>query len=442
MSTYPRTPLHAWLGRKLGLPTGSEPDAESLAAYQLAKLRHTVSYVRQRSPFYREHLAGLPSDVLSSLADLTRLPFTTSQDLRRHHQAMLCVSQGRVARVVTLSTSGTTAPPKRLYFSDQDIALTLDFFHHGMATMVQPGGRVLILLPGTTPDSVGDLLARALAHMQVTGVIHGPVSDPQAALEQAVGADCLVGIPVQVLAMAEQPGAKDLRGSLNSVLLTTDYVPQSLARRVAAAWGCEVFEHYGMTETGLGAGVDCRAHQGYHLRAADLYYEVVDPAGDALLPPGEEGELVLTTLTRQAMPLLRYRTGDLGRLLPGPCACGGFTPRLERVPGRLANRLDMGGGIWLPMGSLDEALFAVPGLLDYRAALHGEHGRRRLELTVQAAEGGHPTLAAQVTRAVAAVPALGRRLAKGDILLGPMEISTSAWAVDGTGKRSFLRTAD
>lgn len=441
MSTYPRTPLHAWLGRKLGLPEGQEPDAQAMSVYQLAKLRQTLAYARERSPFYREHLAGLPGYVLNSLADLANLPFTMEQDLRRHHQAMLCVSQGRVARVVTLSTSGTTAAPKRLYFSDQDLELTLDFFHHGMSTMVSPGGRVLILLPGTTPDSVGDLLARALARMRVAGVVHGPVGDPGAALNKAMGADCLVGIPVQVLAMAEQPGAKDLRGSLKSVLLTTDYVPQALARRVEAAWGCEVFEHYGMTETGLGAGVDCQAHQGYHLRAADLYYEVVDPASGAPLPPGEEGELVLTTLTRQAMPLLRYRTGDLGRLLPGTCACGGFTPRLERVPGRLSNRLDLGGGVRLPMGSLDEALFAVPGLLDYRAALHGEHGRQRLELRVQAAEGGRPTLAAQVTRAVAAVPALGRRLASGEIILGPMDISANAWASDGTGKRAFLTTA-
>ena len=355
---------------------------------------------------------------------------------------MLCVSQGQVARVVTLSTSGTTAPPKRLYFSDADLETTLDFFHHGMATMVSPGDRVLILLPSVTPDSVGDLLARALARMQVAGIVHGPVGDPGAALEKARGADCLVGIPVQVLAMAEQPGAKDLRGSLKSVLLTTDYVPHSLARRVAAAWGCEVFEHYGMTETGLGAGVDCRAHQGYHLRATDLYYEVVDPAGGAPLPPGQKGELVLTTLTRQAMPLVRYRTGDWGRLLPGLCPCGGLTPRLERVSGRLNNRLDLGDGAWLPMWLLDEALFTVPGLLDYRAALHSEHGRRRLKLTVQAAEGGRPALAAEVERAVAAVPALGRRLAVGDIVLELIKVSQQAWPGDGTGKRSFLRTAD
>lgn len=443
MSALPRTPLHAWLGRKLGLPPGHGPDAQSLAAYQLAKLRQTLAHARERSPFHRERLAGFPVEVLGSLRDLARLPLTTSQDLRRHHQAMLCVSQGQVARVVTLSTSGTTAPPKRVYFNDADLELTLDFFHHGMSTMLQPGGCVLILLPGNTPDSVGDLLARAVDRLGARGVVHGPLGDPAPALQTAAAqeSDCLVGIPVQVLAMAEHPEAPRLKGAIHSVLLTTDYVPRALAERVRHAWGCEVFEHYGMTETGLGGGVDCRAHQGYHLRGADLYYEVVDPVSGAPLPPGREGELVVTTLTRQAMPLLRYRTGDLGRLLSGACPCGGATPRLDRVPGRLANRLDLGGGAWLAMGPLDEALFAVPGVLDYRAALRVRNGRRRLELTVQAAPGWPPGLAGEVKRAAAAIPVLGRRLAEGRLTLGPVGITSQAWSGDGSSKRAFLTPA-
>ncbi|MCB2191129.1 MAG: AMP-binding protein [Deltaproteobacteria bacterium] len=439
MSAYPRTPLDHWLERKLGLPTNTAPDPEALADYQLERLRQTVAYLREHSPFYRRRLAGLAAEPLDSLADLARRPFTTAQDLREHHQAMLCLSQSRVARVVTLNTSGTTAAPKRLYFSDDDLELTLNFFHLGMSTMVEPGGRVLILLPGRTPDSVGDLLARALARMEVQGVIHGPVADPAETLAQAlaVEADCLVGIPVQVLALAEHPAAQSLCGKIKSVLLTTDYVPRALARRVEAAWGCEVFEHYGMTETGLGAGVDCRAHQGYHLRAADLYYEVVNPMDGALLPPGEEGELVMTTLTRQAMPLLRYRTGDLGRLLPGPCPCGGFTPRLARVPGRLSNRLDLGGGVGLPMWRLDEALFALPGLLDFRAVLSGDRGKRRLELTVRPTPAMAHDLAARAAQAVKELPELAEHFATGELTLGPVRCIDLAWISDGTAKRSF-----
>ena len=105
---------------------------------------------------------------LATLADLAELPFTTAADIRSDPLALLCVSQGRIARAVTLQTSGTTGPTKRIFFSPEDLALTLDFFHHGMATLVSPGQRVLILLPGKLPDSVGDLLRRALGRMHMS----------------------------------------------------------------------------------------------------------------------------------------------------------------------------------------------------------------------------------------------------------------------------------
>jgi phenylacetate-CoA ligase len=436
----PRTPLHAWLGRKLSLPPDQSPCPDSIAEYQLAKLRETIAYVRKRSPFHRERLASFPKNFPNHMDDFARLPFTTADDLRQDHLAMLCVSQDQVARVVTLRTSGTTAAPKRVYFSDADLELTLDFFHHGMSTLLEPGGSVLILLPGSTPDSVGDLLARALARMQTKGVVHGPIGEPAAAIDAAIScrADCLVGIPVQVLAMAEHARGERLKGAVKSVLLTTDYVPQAIARRIGKAWGCEVFEHYGMTETGLGGGVDCRAHAGYHLRGADLYYEVVDPASGSPLAMGEQGELVVSTLTRQAMPLLRYRTGDWGRLLSAKdCPCGGITPRLERVPGRLANRFKLGLDDWLPMNRLDEALFALPGLLDFRASLRNEGQTQRLELMVQTNLREHDDLALEAKRAVEAVPEINQALSISDISLGPVSVTTEAWTSDGSTKRTF-----
>jgi phenylacetate-coenzyme A ligase PaaK-like adenylate-forming protein len=434
-----RTPLDDWLRRKLGLSSDEAFTLEKLAAHQLDRLRATVAHARGNSPFYRDRLAGLPPGFPSRLDDIARLPFTTADDLRENHLAMLCVSQSRVARVKTLRTSGTTAPRKRVYFSESDLELTLDFFHHGMSTMVGPGDTVLILLPGSTPDSVGDLLARGLARMEVRGVVHGPVIEPATALVAAeeARADCLVGIPVQVLAMADHQRAGRLRGLVKSVLLTTDYVPQNLATRVRRAWGCQVFEHYGITETGLGGGVDCRAHAGYHLRAADLYYEAVDPASGALLPVGQKGELVVTTLTRQALPLIRYRTNDLGRLLAGACPCGGITPRLERVSGRLDNRLDLGGRDWLPMWQLDEVLFGLPELLDYRAGLFNGSQHHRLEIQVQALHGSDNQLSDKVKDALGQIPALALRFAAGDLVLGKIKISHQAWAVDGSSKRTF-----
>jgi len=95
-------------------------------------------------------------------------------ELRSYGQNMLCVSQDEVARIITMHSSGTTGPPKRLYFTGDDLERTIDFFHHGMKTLVKPGQKVLILLPGATPDSTGDLLSSALLRMDVTGWVYGP----------------------------------------------------------------------------------------------------------------------------------------------------------------------------------------------------------------------------------------------------------------------------
>ena len=120
---------------------------------------------------------------------------------------------------------------------------------------------------------------------------------------------------------------------------------------------CEVFNHFGMTEMGFGVAVECSAHQGCHIRENDILVEVINPDTGAALPDGQTGELVFTTLDRRAMPFLRYRTGDMGRLLPCPCPCGSFVRRMLPQGGRLAGK----GRLW----ALDGVLLACPGVVDY-----------------------------------------------------------------------------
>ncbi|WP_246559398.1 DVU_1553 family AMP-dependent CoA ligase [Citrifermentans pelophilum] len=431
------TPLEPWIKGKIGLRQHEPLTNERLKRYQLQRLQETIAYARCQSPFYRRHLAGC--DAPASLDEIGRLPFTTPTDIQANGLSFLSVSQDEIERVVTLQSSGTTASPKRLQFTAADLELTVDFFHNGMATMVQPGDRVLILMPGELPGSVGELLVRGLARLGVEGIVHGLVRDPAAVLtciiEQRI--DCLVGIPVQLLSLARHPLAASLpAGQLRSILLSADYVPQAIVRELEQLWGAAVFNHYGMTETGLGGGVECRHRCGYHLREADLYFEVIDPASGAPLPVGKLGELVVTTLTREGMPLIRYRTGDLARFLGEPCPCGTVLRRLERVTGRLANRVRLTGGSLLTMAELDETLFPLPFLLNFRPELRAVHGVDLLELTVECLDTDEKEASRLIQRALTTIPALAAAFNERQLILGP--IREEALTVNGAIKRTII----
>lgn len=371
----------------------------AIASFQLERLRATIELARSRSAFYRRRLATAPE--VRALADLARLPFTTADDVRDDPLAFVCVSQDDIQRVVTLDSSGTTGAPKRLYFTRADQELTIDFFAAGMSTFTGPGDRVLILLPGETPGSVGDLLASGLERIGAVPIKHGPVRDPGLAREVAVreGATVMVGVPTHLLRLVRTapPGAP--RPPVHSVLLSTDHVPQAIVKAIETAWGCRVYNHYGMTEMGLGGGVDCVARRGYHLREADLLFEVVDPATGAEVAPGEIGEVVFTTLTRVGMPLIRYRTGDYGRWVTTPCPCGTSLRTLAHITTRLSGPVDLGSGVRLGQPELDEALFSVDGVLNFATEARTAPGGPHLAVALQVTSMADPVRVQELARA-------------------------------------------
>lgn len=412
-----RTPLEPWIAAQV-TQDGGQLTRAAIDAYQLRKLRETLRLAREKSRFYRKHLAAAPAD-LSQLADLANLPFTTAQEIREDALPFLCVSQSDIHRVVTLDSSGTTGRPKRLYFTRDDQELTIDFFRIGMSTLVEAGDRVLILLPGERPGSVGDLLAIGLQRLGARPIKHGPVRDVARTLAVIAqeGANALVGVPTQVLALARyrDDGGAPVPLKLKSALLTTDHVPKAIVAAVESAWGCQVYNHYGMTEMGLGGGVECQARYGYHLREADLYFEIVDPETGRTLADGERGEVVFSTLTRQGMPLIRYRTGDLSRFLPEPCPCGTVLKTMEPVRNRLAGQVRLGGGLRLTMADLDDALFPIEAVLDFAATVTREENQDCLHLEVRVAPEARDAIAAAVGRALDSVPGFGQARLSGQL---------------------------
>jgi phenylacetate-coenzyme A ligase PaaK-like adenylate-forming protein len=278
--------------------------------------------------------------------------------------------------------------------------------------------------------------------MDVRGIQHGPVSDPAATLAvmERERVTSLVGIPVQVLALAKtsrQPRFRDLKLDVRSVLLSTDCVPTSGLRIIETAWDCKVFNHYGTTEMGLGGGVDCRTRSGYHLREADMVFEVVDPDTGAPVPDGDVGEVVFTTLTRQAMPLIRYRTGDAGRFLPDPCPCGTVLRRLEHIQGRLAGAVTLPGGAALTQRDFDEALLSIDGVADFRVRIRQNAAQLLVELAVRALEGSAEPRLEELMEAVHTIPALGGAGERVQVEIHIAPTSSGEPTNPGTNKRQI-----
>jgi phenylacetate-coenzyme A ligase PaaK-like adenylate-forming protein len=276
--------------------------------------------------------------------------------------------------------------------------------------------------------------------MDVSGLIHGPIREiaPVTATIVQEGINALVGIPTQVLALLRsKEGSSITRGTLKSVLLSTDYVPVAIEQELARAWGCTVFHHYGMTEMGLGGGVECEALGGYHLREADLYVEIVDPETGKPRREGERGEIVFTTLTRKGMPLIRYRTGDIASFIPEPCPCGTILRRMERVAGRWEGIIRLHSNNTLKLTDLDEALFPLPWLLNYRALLSRDGGNDILEVEVYIVQGLEPK-EHQVYEALKKVPAVAQGLEMGRLTIAPLRISDQNWSTTGTAKRILI----
>jgi phenylacetate-coenzyme A ligase PaaK-like adenylate-forming protein len=342
----------------------------TLREWQNEKLIKKIQYARNHTRFYK----NLPE----FSGHLEELPFTTPVDIIKDPMAFVAIPPAEVARITTLNTSGTTGAKKRIFFSESDIARIRNYFAVGMKSLVSKGQHVQILISDDTVNSLGYLLRSALEDIGVSANILSAIPDHQAAIAASRNADCLVGMPAEIFYMCKaKPGLRP-----DSILLTADYVPESITRTIQETWRCEVFTHYGMTETGFGYAVDCACHSGHHTRDAEILVEIIDPDTGQTCEAGQRGEIVLTMLVNEAMPLIRYRTGDRSCFITSPCKCGSSLKRLGRIESRFEDTVYLPGGGSLHINQLDEQLFSFEPLRGYQAALIPEGKSPRLYLII------------------------------------------------------------
>ena len=352
--------------------------------YKLWQLKKTVRRVRTKSPFYRRlfEKAGVTEDDLHSLADIAKLPFTFPADLAGTSYSLLCTSQGEVEKPVTFYSSGSTGTKKRIFFSMADIQKILDFLPRGMNTVIgRDEARVLVFLQNSQGRGIGSILAQSLTAVGMQGW----TADLQDSTDDILRATVEHKINVwfgDAITIYRATRVLEKQADLHSlgmqcIFITMSNIPQSMIDYLHSAWGCRVSTHYGLTESGWGLAVDCDVCPGYHYDELDHIVEVIDPETGGPVPEGREGEVVLTNISRDCMPLIRYRTGDIATLTKS--VCGSHLMTLGHIRRRKEGATEYNGHYIYP-ALFDEVLFSTDGLLDYRIFLEG--GRISLEVEV------------------------------------------------------------
>ncbi len=370
------------------------PAGSTLAEHQLAGLRWTVRHVHGNSPFYRARLeaAGVASEDIRSRGDLARLPFTTADDLAAEYPFPLrSVAEGRIVRIH--SSSGTTGKRKILCYTQKDVDDWAEMFARCYETAgLTREDRVQICVGyGLWTAGVGFQLG--CERFGAMAIPVGPGNlEMQCSLLADLGTTVLCCTASMALLMAEEIHRRGIAGKtrLRRIILGAERSSEAMLSRIRELTGVEtVHDITGLTELyGPGTGISCAASPAIHYWADWYILELLHPETLAPVPPGEVGEMVYTTLSKEAAPLVRYRSRDLTRLVPGPCPCGCPFPRHDRILGR-SDDVVIFRGVNIYPGQIDEVLSRVPGLgSEYQVVLdRGKDGKDHLTIRVERAAG-------------------------------------------------------
>jgi phenylacetate-CoA ligase len=368
----------------------SAPDyvpAEQLRGLQLERLQRIVRRAHERVPLFRarcQERQVAPAD-LKSLEDLSRFPFTLKTDLRDTYPFGLFASP--MEEIVRLhASSGTTGKPTVVAYTQGDLDVWTEVMVRSFAACGLHRGDVVQnaygygLFTGGLGAHYG---AEALGATVIP--ISGGNTERQIMVLQDFAVTAICCTPSYFLHLTER--AKELGtdfSRLRAGIFGAEPWSEAMRRRIEADTGVKAYDIYGLSEIiGPGVGIECFAQSGLHVFEDHFYPEVVDPATGEVLPDGAEGELVLTTLSKDAMPMIRYRTRDVTSLIPEPCACGRTIRRIRRI-GRRSDDMFIIRGVNVFPSQVETALLAVEGTLPhYQIVLTREKGLDEMEVKVE-----------------------------------------------------------
>ncbi|MEM4514084.1 MAG: phenylacetate--CoA ligase, partial [Ignisphaera sp.] len=342
---------YSWIWNP-SLESASRKDLEEI---QVKRLREQIYRVYNNTSYYHRKMkeVGLKPEDIKSLEDVKKLPFTTKDDLRENHPfGYLVVDYSNIVEVH--GTSGTTGESIFMYYTAKDIENWGEVMARSLAAAGLTKNDIIQITPSFSLFTGGFGFFYGARKIGACIVPTGPgFSKRQVYVMMKLGTTMLAGIANYALRLAEVAfelgidPAKDTK--VRKGVFGAEMWSNALRKKIEKIWDMETFDIYGMAELyGPGTAIDCEYHEGLHVWEDHYFVEVVDPKTGELLEPEEKGELVVTTLTKDAVPLIRYRTRDITRIIDiKTCECGRTHKKIDRIQGRTDDMFIINGvNIW------------------------------------------------------------------------------------------------
>ncbi len=363
--------------------------APRLRELQLARLRAVVQRAYEKVALFRQRLneRGVTPDAIRDLSDIRHLPFTVKADLRDTYPFGLFASP--IEEIVRLhASSGTTGKPIVVAYTRQDLEVWTAVMVRAFAACGLDHGDIVQNAYGYGLFTGGLGAHYGAESLGATVIpVSGGNTDRQIMVMKDFGVTAICCTPSYFIHLLERAGelgvnVRDL--PLKAGIFGAEPWTESMRRHIQAEGGIEAFDIYGLSEIiGPGVGIECHLHNGLHIFEDHFYPEIVEPESGRVLPDGEEGELVLTTLSKQAMPMIRYRTRDITSLAAEACPCGRTVRRIARI-GRRSDDMMIIRGINVFPSQIETALLAVEGTLPhYQIILTRQKGLDSIEVQVE-----------------------------------------------------------
>lgn len=334
-----------------------------MTAEQFSQITNSFQTLKERSPFYARKFEGIDLRDVKTQQDFQKLPFTDKADLREAYPlGLAAVPQEQIVRIH--SSSGTTGTPVIVPYTKKDVEDWACMFARCYEYAgITPADRIQIT-PGYGLWTAGIGFQAGCERLGAMALPLGPGNtDKQLQMMMDLKSTVLCATSSYALLLAEEIAKRDIGDKicLRKGVIGSERWGDKMRARIASELGVELYDIYGLTEVyGPGIGINCKADSAMHIWSDYVYLEIVDPDTGEPVPDGEPGEIVLTTLQKEGAPLVRFRTHDLSRIVPGPCECGSTHPRIDIITGRADDMVKVKGVNMFP-AQIEEVIAFTDG---------------------------------------------------------------------------------